>query len=142
MFSCLLRSRHWLKSESGGALLEAALVLPMILVVIMGVARFGLTFNNYITLHNAVRSGTRELAISRAPGQNACTIGEARLRSAAPSLVQASLLVTPTVTTSCTELKIGSDATLTATYPCNLEILGINFAPNCVLTAKTTERVE
>lgn len=135
-------NRFSLLDEAGGAMVEAALVLPIVLLVVMGIARFGLAFNNYVTLHNAVRSGTRTLAISRAPGTNACTLGEARLRNAAPSLTAGSLTVTWTVTASCTNLVIGSDASMTATYPCDINIMGINFAPSCILRAVTTERVE
>lgn len=144
-----VRKRRWdrlnrrsLLDEAGGAMVEAAIVLPILLVVVMGIAQFGLAFNNYVTLHNAVRSGTREMAISRAPGQDACALGVARLRAAAPSLTQSSLTITPTVTASCTNLTIGSDAKISATYPCNINILGIDFAPSCILRATTTERVE
>lgn len=123
-------------------MVETALVLPVILLIVFGIAQIGLSYNNYLVLHNAVRSGTRQLAISRAPGQNACSLGEARLRAAAPSLKQANLSVTWTVNASCTDLVTGSDATITATYPCDINIIGINFAPRCTLRATTTERVE
>jgi Flp pilus assembly protein TadG len=145
----VVRKRPWVRlnrysplDEAGAAMVEAALVLPLILAVVIGIAQFGVTFSNYVTLHNAVRSGTRQLAISRAPGQDACNLGEARLRGALPSLNQANLTVTWTVTTSCTDLVVGTDATMTATYPCDLNILGVNFAPSCILRAATTERVE
>jgi hypothetical protein len=36
----------------------------------------------------------------------------------------------------------GSAATLTATYPCNFSIWGTNFAPNCTMTAQTTEVIQ
>lgn len=144
-----VRKRRWdrlnrgsLLDEAGGAMVEAALVLPILLLVVMGIAQFGLAFNNYVMLQNAVRSGTRQMAISRAPGQDACSLGVARLRAASPSLTQSNLIVTPTVTASCTNLTIGSDAKISATYPCDINILGIDFAPSCLLRATTTERVE
>jgi hypothetical protein len=28
------------------------------------------------------------------------------------------------------------------TYPCNLNVYGVNFAPSCTLTAQTTEAIE
>ena len=119
------------------------MVLPFLLIVVLGIFKFGVTFNNYIVLTDAVRSGTRQLVISRAPGTDACQKGVARLKSAASSLDTTQITVpTPIVTTSCTNLVVGSDATMSASYPCDLDIMGINFAPSCTLTARVTERVE
>ena len=37
--------------------MEFALVLPVLLVLVTAILQFGLLFNNYITLTDAVRSG-------------------------------------------------------------------------------------
>jgi Flp pilus assembly protein TadG len=120
------------------------MVLPFLLIVVLGIFRFGITFSNYIVLTDAVRSGARQLVISRSPGQDSCKSGIARLKSVAASSLDTTKITVPTpiVTTSCTALVVSSDATMSASYPCDLNILGINFAPSCVLTAKVTERVE
>lgn len=135
---------RWIRDEAGTALVEAAVVLPLILIVVLGIFKFGITFNHYIVLTDAVRSGARQLVISRAPGVDSCAKGIARLKSVAtPSLDTAQLTIpTPTVTTSCTSLVVGSDATMSASYPCDLSILGFNYAPSCTLTSQVTERVE
>jgi Flp pilus assembly protein TadG len=135
---------RWVRDEAGSALVEAAMVLPLILIVVLGIFKFGVTFNHYIVLTDAVRSGARQIVISRSPGVDACAKGITRLKSVAtPSLDTALLTVpTPTVTTSCTTLVVGSDATMSASYPCDLDILGFNFAPSCTLTSQVTERVE
>ena len=55
--------RGW--REDGQALVEFALVLPVLLVLVTAILQFGLLFNNYITLTDAVRSGARSLALGR-----------------------------------------------------------------------------
>jgi hypothetical protein len=44
--------------------------------------------------------------------------------------------------TSCPTLNAADPATLSATYPCDLTVLGINFAPGCRLSATATESVQ
>jgi hypothetical protein len=128
--------------ERGQALIETALTLPLLLLVMIGLLQCGVLFNNWVTLTDAVRAGSRQLAISRAPGQNACTLAESTVRTAAPGLIATDLKVTWTVTDSCTSLLAGSEATLKATYPCKLSILGVDYIPNCSIKVQTTERVE
>ncbi len=53
------------RREDGQALVEFALVLPLLLVLLTAILQFGLMFNNYITLTDAVRSGARTLALGR-----------------------------------------------------------------------------
>jgi Flp pilus assembly protein TadG len=36
----------------------------------------------------------------------------------------------------------GGRVTVTATYPCDLQVLSVNFAPNCTLSASTTAIIE
>jgi Flp pilus assembly protein TadG len=129
-------------------MVEFALVLPVLLVVLLAILKFGLLFENYLTLTDAVRSGARTFAIGRGTA-NACTPAVAQVKASAGSLNQASLNVpTPTqgngLTSpdTCTSLTSGNAVTMTATYPCNLQIMGVNFAPNCSLSASATERVE
>ena len=143
-------SRVWARagSESGSALVEAAMVLPILLVVVLGIGRFGITFNNYIIVTDAVRAGGRQLALSRGLA-NPCLAAKNRVLSAATSLAPASLTITTVVnstsyagTCNAAVMTVGSDATVTATYPCDLAVFGINYAPGCTLTSTVTERVE
>jgi Flp pilus assembly protein TadG len=132
------------RREEGQAMVEFALVLPVLLIVLLAILKFGLLFENYLTLTDAVRSGARTLAIGRGTA-NACTPATAQVKSSAGSLNQTSLVVNaPTFTSpdSCTSLTSGNAATISATYPCNLSIMGVNFAPGCSLSASATERVE
>ncbi len=54
-----------LKNERGQTMAELALVLPVLLVLLLGIAQFGVVFNNYVSLTDAVRAGARKGAVSR-----------------------------------------------------------------------------
>jgi Flp pilus assembly protein TadG len=47
------------RSEDGGALVEFALVVPMLLLLVFGIVDFGRAFQSSITLTNATREGAR-----------------------------------------------------------------------------------
>ena len=51
--------------ERGQALVEFAIVLPVLMLLILGIVKGGLLYNNYLQLTDAVRSGARQLAIER-----------------------------------------------------------------------------
>jgi Flp pilus assembly protein TadG len=51
--------------ERGAAVVEFALALPILLLIAVGTAQFGLILNDYITMTDAVRTGARQFAISR-----------------------------------------------------------------------------
>ena len=73
-----------IRREDGQALVEFALVLPILLMVATGITSFGLVFYHYITIEDAVRSGARTLSLGRgntAPAPNdPCTPGDHRDR--------------------------------------------------------------
>ena len=50
--------RHW-RSEEGAQLVEFALVLPLLLLVVLGIAEFGFMFQRYEVVTNAAREGAR-----------------------------------------------------------------------------------
>jgi Flp pilus assembly protein TadG len=54
-----------LRREDGQALVEFAVILPLLLILVTGIIQFGLLFNKYITLTDAVRSGAQTLALGR-----------------------------------------------------------------------------
>ncbi len=57
-----------LQSEKGAELIEFALVVPMLLFVLLGIAEFGFMFQRYEVLTNAAREGAR---IAVLPGYQA-----------------------------------------------------------------------
>lgn len=127
------RLRH---DEKGQTATELALVLPVFCLLLFGVIQFGILFNNYVTLTDAVRAGARKGAVSRREANPAGAV-EAQVRASAGSLTQAKLGVTVTATA----WEHGGDVTVQATYPYEVNLLGW-VAASGNLKSSTTERVE
>ena len=56
------------RDEKGQAMTEFAVVLPVVALVLFAIVQFGIAFNNYLTLTDAVRRGARTAAVSRQTG--------------------------------------------------------------------------
>ncbi|MGH9895513.1 MAG: TadE/TadG family type IV pilus assembly protein [bacterium] len=126
-----------MRREQGQALTEFALILPLLVVLLFGIIQFGIAFNNYVTLTDAVRAGARQGAVGRhIGGPAAAGAVEDRVREAASGLNQDELAVT--VSSPFTQ---GSDVTVTATYPYTISLFGLPVWDGD-LTSTTTERVE
>ena len=54
--------------ERGAALVEMALVLPLLMMVVFGVVEFGTTYNNYISLRDGVRQSARAAVVGNTSG--------------------------------------------------------------------------
>lgn len=64
----LVRARGRLRigpDESGQGLVELALVLPVLLIILVGIMEFGLTFNNVISLRQGAREAGRQGAVAQ-----------------------------------------------------------------------------
>ncbi len=57
------------RKNKGQSIVEAALVLPVILLLLTGIIDFGLLFNNYLIVSNASREGARAAAIGSTDAQ-------------------------------------------------------------------------
>jgi Flp pilus assembly protein TadG len=126
-----------LRREDGQAAAEMALVLPVLAALLLGIAQFGIVFNNYITLTDATRAGARKAAVSRFVGDSGAS-ATAAVRAASTNLNQTSL----DVDVSSTNWTVpGSDVTVTASYPYSVDILGWTVAAGR-LTSTTKERLE
>ena len=122
--------------ERGQTLVEFAALLPVLCLLLFGIIQFGVVFHDYLTVTDASRVGARKAAVSRTlPGPAA--LAEAATRSAADGLKQADLAVTVTAVA----WSPGADVTVEATYPYNVNILGVVVKAG-LLHSKTVERVE
>jgi Flp pilus assembly protein TadG len=130
------RRRISYRNERGQTMVEFALVVPLICVVLFGVLQFGALYNDYVTLTDAARVGARKAATSRQE-QNPAAAAEAAARKSAKGLDQAELDVTVTATA----WEHGRDVTVAATYPYEIDLLGVVVASG-ELSSETTERVE
>jgi Flp pilus assembly protein TadG len=140
--------------RSGSALIEAAVAAPALLLMVFGILQFGNVMHQNIMLNDAVRVGSRSLAVARG-SSNPCSTAATKIQNAATGLSLANLSITitvngntygPAANPSCagvgTSMSTGGDATARATYPCSVIIYGTNFIPGCTLSATTTVRVE
>jgi Flp pilus assembly protein TadG len=159
------------RRERGQALLEFAFILPLMLILVLGMIAFGIALNNYEEMTNGATAGAQALSISRGQTLNPCTTVTGPFYAATPKLTQANLkftitvtpppsgsgttytLVTNQATPSCaaatttsapaSDLIEGDTATVKVTYPCNLTVFGVKFAPTgCTLTAQTAESIQ
>ena len=145
------------KRNDGQALVEFAWVLPLLMLVMVAILKFGIFFYNYITLCNAVNTAARTLSVNRGAGTGpptACSLAVTALDSAAKNLNISQITTDLTCSSNCTALfpspdtstcsalVSGDSAVVTATYPCSLVIFGYNVIPNCTLSSQTTIRIE
>jgi Flp pilus assembly protein TadG len=94
------------RCEKGAQLVEFALVLPLLLLVMLGIAEFGFIFNRYEVLTNAAREGARiavlpnyEVADVQARVNSFLTAGRIPLAGRTPATVTYPDLVLPDGTT-------------------------------------------
>lgn len=146
--------------EQGQSLVEAALVFPVLLIILTGILSFGLAFNNYLILTNAVGAGGRALAITRGNTTDPCSYASTVVAQAAVMLNSNNITYSWNLNgnsysgASCSSSSLttgaagvltkaqGTPAQITITYPCSLAIFRVNLAPGCQLSASTTELVQ
>ena len=77
-------------AERGAAAVEAAFILPVLLLLVMGIMEFGFLFNQQVSATNAAREGARNAAIHYADATFPASVDTAS-RAAAPTLVFAGI---------------------------------------------------
>jgi Flp pilus assembly protein TadG len=154
----IFRSLH--KDTDGSVLLEATLVMPVIVVLIAGIADYGVTLYQYHTLSTATSSALRQLIVSR--GFNnpyASTI--AQYKTWAPNIAVTSSQVTvsvedpsttPSTMKTCTDVTTvtcktlldaaaGKQATVKLNYACKTTFLP-NIASPCPIKITMSGMIE
>ncbi len=99
------------RRDRGAAMVEAAIILPILLMLIFGIIEFGRAYNAKNTLNQASREGVRKYALTQDFAQ-----GEAAAKHAATSLDPNDLTVTAT---ACNP---GDPTELEVSYPFSYEI--------------------
>jgi len=144
--------------SSGQALLEFAIVAPLLLLLALGMLVFGIALNQQLVLSNATEIAAQQVAISRGSTTSVCTIAETAFVNAAPDLNSSNLTFTlslssqsaiPTTTgasnftsaTNCSTntLLEGETETLTVSYPFTASF--INFGTHSYTLSSTIEEV-
>lgn len=123
-----------LRNDRGAAAVEFALLLPLLVALVMGVAEFGRAYHTQTVLSAAARDGVRVMALQNDPA-DARAMAKA---SAAPlvTLMDGDIGVTPT---SCaTTTGVAETATVTITQELNLMLFPEQFT--VTLTGQGTMR--
>jgi Flp pilus assembly pilin Flp len=123
-----------LRGERGASAVEFALIVPLLLSLVLGIAEFGHAFQVQGTLSAAAREGVRVMAL-----QNDQAAGKAAVRAATsmlhPSVTDAQMDFTPE---SCPAGGGTQLVTLTITYP--KPFLTGFFGTQVTLTGKAVMR--
>jgi Flp pilus assembly protein TadG len=130
-----MRARGNIRAERGQTMVEFAMVLPILALLLFGVIQFGITFNNYVTLTDAVRAASRKAAVSRQSPTRDADIQNA-LYDSASDLDTSKLPYTVNST-----WQHADPVTVCATYPYDINLLGMVVASGN-LKSCTKERVE
>jgi Flp pilus assembly protein TadG len=130
-----MKFRAACRSERGQSLTEFALVLPLLVVLLFGIIQFGITFNNYISLTDAVRAGARKGAVARHLDDPVGATVEG-VQTAAGDLDEAQLQISVE-----SSWEPGEEVTVSASYPYKIKLFGIPLKEG-QMSSTTTERVE
>ena len=133
-----LKTPQRLRSSDGQTMVEFALVLPLLALLLFGVIQFGIVFNHYLDLTDAVRAGARVAAVSR---QTSDPSGPSAVAAAAVIQSAGDITIDPAKVTVNSGWQPGDDVTVQAAYPYSIDLFGFVLASGD-LHSTTTERVE
>jgi Flp pilus assembly protein TadG len=140
----------------GGALVEFAVTLPLIMLLMTGIFSFSIALYQKMSLSEGLSVGGRVLATDRGD-TDPCKTATAAINSASPDLLTANLTLTyilngvsqGTGTLSCpgasgaanANMVSGKNAQIQVTYKCSLGVYNANFG-SCLLAEQVTEVVQ
>ena len=96
------------RRDRGAAAVEFALVVPLLVLLVVGIAELGRAYHVQSTLSGAAREGVRIMALQSSPSATRATV---KAYAVGLGLTDGQIAVSPT---SCTT---GGTATVTITYP-------------------------
>jgi Flp pilus assembly protein TadG len=106
--------RKGLRTERGATAVEFALVVPLLIVLMIGIAEFGRAFQVQGTLSAAAREGVRLMALQNDPAAARAAVRDAA-SSLDPGITDAQIVISPA---SCPVLNSGSTSVrVTINYP-------------------------
>lgn len=134
------------------ALIEFMFAMPVLLLIGVGMMKFGVAISHYQMLTNAAAQAVTNFALSRGTTTPYTTTTTA-ITNAAPSLTAASITKTLKINgTACTSdsdcsskmttAGAGATALVILTYPCDLYVMGFDFKSGCTLTAQSAQMVQ
>jgi hypothetical protein len=123
-------------SEKGQTVAEFALVLPILAALLFAILEFGVAFNQYLTLTDAVRVGARKAAVSRLESDRCGPVKTAMLNNRGSLDPDKLSIPCPTSTWAG-----GDEVTVSASYPYSINVLWI-VVKSGTMTSTAKERVE
>ncbi len=106
--------------RSGQALVEFALVVPLLLILLLGVVEFGRAWNAYQVVTDAAREGARIAAVSDATGLTVDSVTNT-VRNA---IARAGLQDSATISVAGFRAGRGTPTTVDVSYPYRFTFLG------------------
>ena len=126
-----------LSEERGQAMVEFAVVLPILVMLLLAIWQFGVVFYNYISITDAARVGARAAAVNRT--NNPCAAATSAIQNTV-SPAQWSVVSSRITCTPGTPGAVGTPYTIKITYPFQINVFVAR--PASTMTATATERLE
>lgn len=136
----LIRFHRFRKTEWGQAMVEMALVLPILILIIFGITEFGRIFSAKLTVTNASREGARYAAV------NGTAVTDTQIsdvvKNYAPSLDP--VKIDPRVSPGQSFRTRGTAVTVSVYYPVEIvaPVISVITGNPYMVTVQTTMRVE
>ncbi|MGI6093514.1 MAG: TadE/TadG family type IV pilus assembly protein [Negativicutes bacterium] len=132
----MLGIKKYIRDNRGQAVVEFALIVPVLLLLVLGIMEFSMVIHQYMVVAGASREGARAAALG---GSDADI--EAAVQNAVSGLDSAKLIVTPSPTPTRTQ---GDPVTVTVTYPFKpvTPLIGAFFSEDYRIKGITVMRVE
>jgi Flp pilus assembly protein TadG len=124
-----------LRREDGQAFVEFAIVLPLLVLLVFGIAQFGLAFRNYLAITDTARVAARAAAVKRTSNPCAAATTSIQNNVSAGQWAQISSRITCTAGPN-----VGDQVKITIEYPYTIGLPGVSASGD--LTASATERME
>jgi Flp pilus assembly protein TadG len=118
---------------------EFAIVLPIFLLLLLGIAQLGVTFHNYVQLTDGARAAARYGVTMQCSGGGSCDRAgtvSAKLKESAANLDPAKVNVEV-----ASSWVAGSDLKVCGSYPYSISLIGL-VVKSGNLSSCTTERLE
>jgi Flp pilus assembly protein TadG len=138
------------REQNGSVAVEFALILPLLVALLIGIAEFGMTYNAQVTLSNAAREAARTLVVTGSSPSETATSAAAAARAAAlaasPDLVpplkdtDIAFVFTTADGAAVTPAACATGATATATIGYSHQLMTGFFGTAINLTGKAAMR--
>ncbi|MDD4602005.1 hypothetical protein SDC9_14767 [bioreactor metagenome] len=128
--------RKYVENHRGQAMVEFALVVPVLLLLVLGIMEFSLVIHQYMVVSGAAREGARSAALGETD-----PVVEGVVANAATGLDSNKIIVTVAPTPTRTQ---GEAVSVTVTYPITTytPLIGAFFADDSRIKGSAVMRVE